>query len=160
MIIRKATLNDLDQIMQIYENARQFMRDMGNGNQWKSTYPPREMIENDIGSKMYVCTENGDIACVFYYAAEHDSTYDVVYDGAWLNDNPYGVVHRIASSRTVKGAARFCLNWAFNECGNLKIDTHRDNVPMQKLLTSLGFKNIGIIHLANGEERLAFQKEG
>lgn len=160
MIIRKAELSDLDEIMQIYANARQFMREMGNANQWNTTYPPREMIKNDIGTKMYVCTENGSIACVFYYAEEHDPTYDIVYDGAWLNDAPYGVVHRIASSRIVKGAARFCLDWAFLQCGNLKIDTHRDNIPMQNLLTSMGFKNIGIIHLLNGDERLAFQKEG
>ena len=160
MIIRKAELNDLDEIMEIYAHARQYMCDMGNANQWKTTYPPREMIESDIGGKMYVCVDSDTIACVFYFAQEHDPTYDIVYDGQWLNTSPYGVVHRIASSHKVKGAARFCLNWAFNQCGNLKIDTHRDNIPMQSLLTSLGFKYIGIIHLANGDERLAFQKEG
>ena len=48
--------------------------------------------------------------------------------GNWLNDAPYGVVHRIASDGTVKGAASFCLSLrAFSQCHNLKIDTHQDN---------------------------------
>ena len=158
MIIRKATETDLPEILSIYESARDFMAKNGNPNQWGSTYPPLDLIKRDIGTKMYVAEENNSIACVFYYAVEEDATYKEIYEGSWQNNAPYGVVHRVASSRIVKGAARFCLEWAFNECGNLKIDTHRDNIPMQNLLTSLGFKYCGIIHLASGDERLAYQK--
>lgn len=159
MIIRKAQHQEIEEIMNIYSSAQIFMAQNGNATQWGTTYPERELIENDINSgKLYVCTENDRIACVFYYARENDPTYSIIYDGAWTNDAPYGVVHRIASSRIVKGAARFCLDWAYSQCNSLRIDTHRDNKPMQHLLTSLGFKYCGIIHLANGDERLAFQK--
>ena len=44
------------------------------------------------------------------------------------------------------------------EFPNLKIDTHRDNYPMQKSLKKNGFEYCGIIYLADGNERLAFQK--
>lgn len=160
MLIRKATFNDLPQITEIYAAARIFMAENGNKNQWGNIYPPIDVIENDIkNQKLYLCIEDNHIACVFYFAVEADPTYSTVYDGAWLNHSPYGVVHRVASSHIVKGAARFCLNWAFDNCGNLKIDTHRDNIPMQKLLSSLGFKYCGIIHLESGDERLAYQKE-
>ena len=81
-----------------------------------------------------------------------------VEDGAWVNDTPYGVVHRIASAGTVKGAGFFCVQWAFRRCGNLRIDTHRDNTVMQNMLRKNGFSYCGIIHLENGDERLAFQK--
>ncbi len=158
MEIRKATKNDLDEIMSIYASAREFMAQNGNSTQWGTTYPSLDIIKECIDTKMYVCVEEGEIACVFYFAVESDPTYSVVYNGNWLNNSPYGVVHRIASKRTVKGAARFCLNWAFNQCGNLKIDTHENNLPMQNLLKSLNFHYCGIIHLLNGDERLAFQK--
>ena len=36
MEIRKALLQDLDQIMQIYENAKAFMRANGNKEQWET----------------------------------------------------------------------------------------------------------------------------
>ena len=81
-----------------------------------------------------------------------------VIEGAWLNEEPYGVVHRITSDGTVKGAASACLTWAFGQCGNLKIDTHRANVVMQNMLKKNGFQSCGIIHVQDGSERLAYQK--
>ena len=59
-----------------------------------------------------------------FYCPMEDPDYQVI-EGAWLNEEPYGVVHRITSDGTVKGAASACLTWAFGQCGNLKIDTHR-----------------------------------
>lgn len=76
---------------------------------------------------------------VFYYACEKDSTYSVIEDGAWLNDKPYAVVHRIAIAEGTRGIGSFCLNWALEQAGNVRIDTHIDNKPMQELLKKLGF---------------------
>lgn len=159
MFITKATMSQLDTILTIYASAQSFMAQNGNKDQWGTVYPPKSLVEADIKKgALYLCMENDTIACVFYYNIEEDPTYNVIYCGAWQNDAPYGVVHRVASTRTVKGAAKFCLNWAYEQCGNLKIDTHKNNIPMQNLLNSLGFKYSGIIHLANGDERLAYQK--
>lgn len=159
MKIRLATTTDLPEILNIYASARLFMAQSGNKTQWGDTYPPSSLLSSDIEkSALYVCEEDGEIVCVFYYAEENDPTYQTIYDGNWLNSRPYGVVHRIASSRKVKGAARFCINWAFEQCSNLKIDTHQDNIPMQNLLKNLGFLYTGIIHIENGDERIAFQK--
>jgi hypothetical protein len=44
------------------------------------------------------------------------------------------------------------------DSGNIRIDTHRDNVPMLSLLDKSGFERCGIIYLKNGDERIAFQK--
>ena len=111
MKIRIATLKDLDSILHIYEHARSFMASHGNPTQWGTTYPPVDMIEHDIRmGNAYVCEENNCVIAVFYYAFENDVTYTTIYDGNWLNDAPYGVVHRIASDGTVKGAASFCLS--------------------------------------------------
>lgn len=158
--IRKAKIEDLDSIMKIYERARSFMAQTGNPKQWGDSKPYREWIEHDIEvGKCYVCVEKLEIVAVFYFAIEEDPTYKVIYDGQWLSNKPYGVVHRIASAGTVKGAGEYCLNWAINQCGNLRIDTHGDNVVMQSLLKKLDFQYCGIILLENGEPRLAFQHE-
>ena len=97
------------------------------------------------------------IVATFFYSPMEDPDYQVI-EGAWLNEEPYGVVHRITSDGTVKGAASACLTWAFGQCGNLKIDTHRANVVMQNMLKKNGFQSCGIIHVQDGSERLAYQK--
>ena len=159
MEIRLAKREDLAEILKIYEYARGFMAQNGNATQWKTNYPPVETVENDIATeKLHLCINDGKIACVFYYNEGIDSTYNVI-DGAWLNDKPYGVVHRIASAEGTRGAATFCLTWAYDNCKNLKIDTHENNIPMQNLLKKLGFDHCGTITLANGEPRWAYQKD-
>lgn len=160
MQIRKTTLSELSEVMEVYAYARKFMAEHGNPNQWRNTKPTREQVEEDIRQgKHYVCEADGKIAAVFFFNIGNDPTYDIIYNGAWLNDRDYGVVHRIASAGIVKGAGSFCVNWAFAQCGNLKIDTHEDNIVMQNMLKKNGFSYCGIIHLENGDERLAFHKE-
>ena len=160
MNIRKAHMEELDALMQIYAEARAFMRENRNPNQWGDTYPPRQLIRDDIEQGFcHVCEENGETVGVFYYRMGEDPTYLRIYDGAWLNDRPYGVVHRIAVAKHCKGVASFCFNYALSQCGNLKIDTHRDNIPMQRSLKKNGFTQCGMIHIANGDERIAYQKE-
>ena len=85
-------------------------------------------------------------SCLFYKMGQ-DFSYKKIYDGKWRNESPYGVVHRLASKTTQKGCASFCLSWALEQCGNLKIDTHRDNKVMQNLLKKNGFSYCGIICL-------------
>ncbi len=159
MEIRKTRIEELNQVMAIYAHARQFMAETGNPNQWGNMKPKREWIEADIiQGNSYVCVEDDKIAAVFFYKYGEDPTYVKIYDGAWVNDKPYGVVHRIASAGTVKGAGSFCLNWAYEQCCNLKIDTHRDNIVMQNTLKKNGFVYCGIIYLEDGDERIAYQK--
>lgn len=45
MEIRKASVQDLGQIMQVYDKARKFMRENGNAEQWGEDYPSAELIE-------------------------------------------------------------------------------------------------------------------
>ena len=149
----------LERIMELYARARKFMAEHGNPTQWPPTYPPRDLVERNIQEgHVFVCMAEGRIVAVFYYRIGEDPTYQVIKDGNWLNDGEYGVVHRITSDGSVRGAASFCLQWAWEQCGNLRIDTHRDNVVMQNLLKKNGFEYCGIIYVNNGEERLAYQK--
>ncbi len=160
MIIRKAKIEEIDSMMEVYQRARKFMAEHQNPNQWGMSRPTREQVINDIlNEDSYICEEEGKIAAVFFYKKANDPTYAIIYDGEWMDDSPYGVVHRIASSGIYKGAGSFCMKWAFEQCGNVRIDTHRENYVMQNMLKKLGFVYCGIILLEDGDERLAFQKK-
>ena len=162
MTIRKAEMGDLDEILGIYAYARDFMRESGNPNQWGTGRPAQDIVERDISAgKSYVCLCGDKIAAVFYFSIEKEPTYEKI-DGAWPDEGEYGVVHRIARARDAKGAGSKCLEWCCEQCReqrcSIRVDTHRDNAPMRKLLGKLGFVYCGVIWLENGDERLAYQK--
>ena len=164
--IRKAELQDMEGILEIYAAARRYMAEKGNPGQWLDGYPKRELLEEDMKEgALYVCTGCGadkeELLGVFaFFVGIEDPSYGYIEAGRWLNDEPYGVVHRIAVSESAhgRGVGRFCLD----ECGklvkNLRIDTHRDNLPMQKVIEQCGFKYCGIIYVEDGSPRLAFMK--
>ncbi len=163
MYIRQSVGADLPRIMEIYAHARAFMTEHGNPRQWaRQNWPPQSLIEEDIRiGHSYVCLSGDTIVGTFYYdyGTAIDSTYDVIEDGAWIGNETYGVVHRIASDNSQKGIGSACINWAFEQCHHLRIDTHTDNTVMQNFLKKLGFTQCGIIHVKeDNDPRLAYEK--
>ncbi len=159
MQIRKTVEADLSIIGEIYENAKRFMRESGNPNQWNSGTPNIETARADMEAGVgYVVVEDGEILATFMFSQDGEPTYANIYEGNWINDAPYGVIHRIAVKEQGKGIIGFCIDECFAKCQNLRVDTHRDNLPMQRALTKRGFRYCGIIYLENGDERLAYQK--
>ncbi|MCD7898551.1 MAG: GNAT family N-acetyltransferase [Bacteroides sp.] len=158
--IRKARLNEIDQLMNIYDYARQYMQQTGNSNQWINGYPSRELIISNIQEgNLYVCIDDvGKEIGVFYFKIDEDPTYAYIEDGKWLNNKPYGVVHRLAGNGKYKGIAAFCFDWCFKQWPNIRVDTHEDNKVMQHILEKEGFIRCGIIYIANGTPRIAYQK--
>lgn len=160
VLIRPAGLEDLPLVMEIYDYARAFMRANGNVTQWVNGYPSEELIRQEIqDGHSFVCTDgDGEIVGTFCFILGDDPTYQQIYDGAWLNDEPYGVIHRMGTNGKRKGIAEACLNWSFQHSGNIRVDTHRDNLVMQHILEKNGFKRCGIIYVRDGTERIAYQK--
>ena len=160
MEIRKTKPEEIHILMDIFALAKAFMKKSGNLNQWNDGYPSRELIMQNIQKEFsYVCMDDDhEIVATFYFEIGIDPNYAKIYDGEWLNDEPYGVIHRMASTGKVKGISDYCLQWCFDQCKNIRIDTHRDNLTMQNAVRRNGYTYCGIIHLQNGAERLAFQK--
>ena len=163
MEIRKSTEKDFAAIMEIYAYARSFMAEHGNPNQWGPTnWPPEELIHSDIAAgNSYVCTDGEKVVGTFYfiYGKDIDPTYAVIEDGEWMDDGPYGVIHRLAGDGSVKGIGEACINWVFDQCGHLRVDTHGDNKVVQNLLKKLGFTHCGTIYVEEDDyPRLAFEK--
>lgn len=159
MEIRHTSVSDLPRLMEIFEDAKAKMRADGNFRQWSGTYPDPEQLKTDISRGVSYVVEDGDlIVGTFAFIPGTDPTYLKIYEGQWLNDEPYGTIHRIASAKDAHGVMDFCLDWCSRRTGNIRIDTHRDNRIMQHILETRGFSYCGIIYLLSGDERLAFQK--
>lgn len=159
MDFRKAESCDLRSIADIYDGAKKYMRATGNLYQWTGNYPSDELILSDIANgELFVCVDGGEIIAVFYFKEGVDPTYVNIYEGEWKNSLPYAVIHRIAVKYQGRGLVKACFDYCFEKCPNLKIDTHKDNIPMQRALAKNGFDYCGIIYLASGDERLAYQK--
>ena len=159
MEIKLCTINEIDKIMNIYDVGRNFMRDTGNLNQWINGYPQRELVIEDIRlNKLYGVYENCELIAVFMMSLDSDPTYEEIYDGSWLNNEKYAVIHRIATLVHGKGVAKACYDYALSKCNNLRIDTSKENLVMQRSLQKNGFKYCGVIYLLNGDPRLAYQK--
>lgn len=162
MTIRPATWEDLETILEIYAQARAFMARTGNPHQWGDGHPRRELVEEDIRRREnYVLADDrGTVHGVFYFAPGPDPTYAVIEGGVWLDGGPYGVIHRIAGDGQVKGVLAAAVAFARCRCASIRIDTHHDNLVMQRALEKNGFTRCGIIHLENGEPRIAYQRVG
>lgn len=163
MDIRHSEEKDIARIMEIYEYARDFMKKTGNPKQWGATnWPPEPLIRQDIRTgHSYVCEEDGRVVGTFYFyqGKEAEPGYAAIEDGAWIGGDEYGVVHRVAGDGSVKGIGTFCLNWAYGQCGHLRIDTHPDNRVMQSLLEKLGFQKCGVVHVPeDSDPRYAYEK--
>ena len=159
MQIRAARIDEIAEIMEIYACARSYMREQGNPTQWGTNYPSEELVRTDIlRGCCRVCEDEDGISGVFYFAVEEDPTYREIFDGAWKSESPYAVVHRIAVGKHGRGVAKACFEYAYAQHPNIRIDTHRDNLPMQRALAKNGFVRCGTIYLADGEERIAYQK--
>lgn len=160
MHIRHTTKEDLPRLLEIYAIARQFMAANGNPDQWKTHKPAPERVAQDIEEQInFVGVDDaGIIRVVFVFFTDPEPTYSYIENGKWLNDAPYGTIHRVATDGTVHGAMGEIVSFCCQTIGNLRIDTHENNIPMQKALAKNGFRKCGTIYLEDGDSRIAFQK--
>ena len=136
MKIEIARKEDLEELLEIYKKAREFMKKSGNTTQWGEDKPSKETLERDIENKnLYVVREDREIVGAFALIYGVDKTY-LEIDGKWLNDEPYATLHRVASSGKAKGLMKSII---------------------EKIIEN-GFTHCGIIKVEDGSLREAFQK--
>ncbi|MDO4802211.1 MAG: GNAT family N-acetyltransferase [Prevotellaceae bacterium] len=160
MSIRKAKVDDIPLIMEICKEARGIMRSDGNMMQWTNGYPSEDIIMADIDGSIGYVIENGDkIEGYFAFILGIEKNYHEIEGGKWRNNSePYATIHRLASSKSSHGIAQCCFKWCWEQIHNLRIDTHEQNRIMRHCIEKFGFAYCGIIHLQNGEPRMAYQK--
>lgn len=157
-MIRQATAADLPRLLEIYDSARAYMHQTGNPTQWSSNYPGEALLRQDIAAgQLYAIESNGRICACFMLSAGPDPTYGKI-DGQWAQDAPYGVLHRVASDGSMPRVVSQCVEFAFTHFSYLRIDTHAQNLPMQKALAREGFAHCGTILTHDGTPRLAYDR--
>lgn len=158
-MIKKAIESDLLEIKNIVDKARELMKSSGNINQWVDGYPSIDVLLSDIRSgNAYLLLRENKAVAYFAMIDGPDPTYNLITKGSWLNDDSYGVLHRIASNGKAKGVFKEILLYASEHYSNIRIDTHHDNKIMQRLLEQNEFVYCGVIFLADGSPRLAYQR--
>ena len=168
MIIRKTTILDTGEVMPIFEEARRTIAALGI-DQWQNGYPSEEVILADIAKdQSYLCEIDGRACGTFAMLTDGEPTYDKIYDGHWLtgdDSRDYIAIHRVAISVSSRGSGLsgkiigYAADFAKKKGRkSLRIDTHRGNAVMRRMLEKNGFQYCGIIYLENGDERVAYEK--
>ena len=154
--IRKAENKDAVVADRIFQSARLFMRAQGNMTQWNGVYPSAENVYEDVKNGCgYVMCEDGEVFGYFAFILGDDPTYSYI-EGEWIDNSPYGTIHRIARDGTHKGVMKAVVDFCRAICPQVRIDTHKDNRAMRGALMKLGFIHCGTIYIEDGSPRMAF----
>ena len=109
-------------------------------------------------NELFVLEDSDGIHGVFAFILGEDPTYHVIENGQWLSDAPYGTIHAVASDGSIHGFLTQVVTYCLQTIRHLRIDTHPDNLIMQHVITKNGFTKCGIIYVADGTPRLAYER--
>ena len=157
--IRPAREDDLAAVKALFSEGVRYMRAHGNLTQWAGEGFPGDRALSDIEKgQLFVGTDEKDVPhFVFAFIIGKDPTYEVIEEGAWPSDDVYGTIHRAAHGLSVHGVMKAIVPWCLERIPTIRCDTHADNLTMQKRLLECGFRYCGIIHVADGSPRKAYQ---
>ena len=128
MSIEQVIAPDMDSALRIYAEARRFMKESGNADQWGDNRPAPSTVFDDIAAKrLYKVVDNGTIYAIFCFFVGDEPTYAKIDDGNWRGTTPCGVIHRVAVSDTArgKGVSRHIFDFCASLSPYLRIDTHK-----------------------------------
>jgi ribosomal protein S18 acetylase RimI-like enzyme len=149
-MIRKATVLDLNSIMQITKACAKHMINQ-QIYQWNEYYPNRNAFENDVQrGELYVYVQNHIcIGCIVITTIK-----DVEYIPIeWLTKDKNIYIHRLAVHPKYqgKGIAQHMMTFAENYAKtngyfSVRLDTFSQNKRNQKFYETRGYKRLGNIY--------------
>jgi len=154
-MIRKATLEDINSIMQIVQETIVEMRSYNN-TQWDENYPLKSNFIDDINKgELYVIDEDGALGGFACINKDEPEEYE---DLTWKLDTTALVIHRMAvnSKFRRKGIGTKLINFADKlaleqNIQLLKTDTYSLNTKMQGLFEKCGYTFVGKINFLRKE---------
>ena len=132
--------------------------------QWQGKDPTEETIVEDIlKGHTFIFKDDEDIVATTVLIKGEDPTYSTI-DGAWQTSGDYVTIHRSVVSEKYVGKGmgrrmmhRIKLYAAMVNVGSIRVDTHEDNKAMRALIEGSGFTYCGIITVADGTKRVAYE---
>lgn len=152
-MIRLAKQNEAKEIASILSMCGKHLRENGI-DQWDSSYPNLETINNDISNETcFVYLENDVIiACIVLNEIQDEEYFEL----KWLtsNEEKQLVVHRLGvdPKHQGKGIARklmdFCEDFAKEKnYDSIRLDTFSQNPRNQRFYLNRGYTEIGSVYL-------------
>lgn len=162
---RKTTARDEEDVFAMIEDAQAYLKSQG-VDQWQNGYPnPITLAGDTLAGIGYCLDQAGQVVAYAAISFEPEPTYAQLHGGAWLQEVPYGVIHRtvVKDSEKGKGLAGLFLEEVAQLARargvtDLRVDTHAQNKSMRRMLEKNGFTLVGTIYLADGAPRVAYEK--
>jgi len=163
MILRKAVLSEVPVIWDILQDAIA-QRKQDGSRQWQDGYPNPEVVRDDIQKgNGYVLVDEETIIAYAAIIFDIEPAYTAI-EGTWLTDGDYVVIHRVATSKEVKGKGVATTLFKMiedlsmqNNVYSIKVDTNFDNIAMLKIMDRLEYTYCGEVFFG-GAARKAFEK--
>ena len=166
---RPANEADMGDILRIVGNARASLKKHG-VDQWQGPYPDERafLFDMERGECFVVC-HGEEVAGFFTLSTREEKCYGEITDGKWTADMPYCVLHRAAVAAGYRGGelAKYmmkCVEEQARRFGrrSIRVDTHRKNKAMQRLLRESGYRYRGnvrvVVEPGHDTARQAFEK--
>ena len=149
---RPAEERDWPEVLAIWDAARESLRRHG-VDQWQGPYPGEEAFRRDLElGQAYVVLHGGEAAAVFALSMLPEPDYANIRDGRWTEGLEACVLHRSAVAADYRGSGladamiRFCEELTLEKGRRcIRVDTHRKNRAMLRLLREHGFRYRGNI---------------
>lgn len=156
--VRKATEDDLDDIMLMVRQAKNSLK-KHRVDQWQGNYPDEAAFRSDIARGECFMLMYGERAAGFFTLTNRpEEHYESITDGKWSSDDPYCTLHRAAVASEFRGSGisselmehvKSCALDFGKTC--IRSDTHRKNKAMQRLLKTSGFGYRGNVNVPTEE---------
>jgi len=153
-IIRSATCNDLNRVVQIVRDAIQYMSNHGI-NQWDNVYPDKATLKSDIRNhQMYVIETDANVAGFITLNEEQEPEYDNV---AWRYQGKALIVHRLTIHPDYQrtGLASQLMDYAEDLAAaegydSLRLDAFTENPAACTLYENRGYLKSGQVTFRKG----------
>lgn len=165
MELRLATSYDKNIILQFYKDGSEKLKAEG-VDQWQKEKIPNLDNFDDLtkNNELFVLEDKGQVVSTVIIK-KYDFDYENNMDGRWISNYPYIAIHRVATGNEYrsngygKSILLSCEDYAKrNNIKSLRIDTHRNNKSMQRLIKKLNYTYCGIVYVNGTDERFAFEK--
>jgi predicted GNAT family N-acyltransferase len=163
--IRPGVATDVPAIMHIIADAKAFLKGQ-NIDQWQGEYPNEAAVQADIAAGTNrVLVVDGVVTGIASLIPGPDPFYGFIEGTGWSGDVDYYAIHRFAIGNNGRGMhlSRPFMTALISELysrdvRDVRVDTHPENLIMQHVVTSNGFKPTGTVYLDEPvPERLAYE---